>query len=280
MNAAEFRAFVAAHPWTFVKTMPQNPHEYIVRKNVPDADFVAAVVFIREHGHRQVFQGRPYTQYETGGHTYWSMGAPVDQTIILNRKVLAHHHSALTPATEAAPLDRFSFKDSLAFVHDIMAAPFPTDFDVCDLLYGELPWGPGLAEFDLRAGVTEPRSYRMFMGAVARVVLDASPRPRVLLTGAQGQRLLPTSDQVVTLKLNGRDCLALLYNVQDVEGIETDMQLLRLLARRYRRVGDFLCGYGRSGRVFLEAGKSFVMSDYNPKCIGYIAANAARWVGA
>ncbi len=49
------------------------------------------------------------------------------------------------------------------------------------------------------------------------------------------------------------------------------------LAERYNRVGDFTCGYGRVGRIFSGAGKTWVMSDYNPTCIGYIGMNASGW---
>jgi hypothetical protein len=88
MDAIAFAAFVESCTWTFAKTMPQNPHEYIVRKNVPESQFADAVVFIREHGRPQVFGGRRYIQYEANGHTYWTMGAPLPITIIINRKAV------------------------------------------------------------------------------------------------------------------------------------------------------------------------------------------------
>ncbi len=37
-------------------------------------------------------------------------------------------------------------------------------------------------------------------------------------------------------------------------------------------------GYGRAGRIFYEAGKRFVMSDYNASCIGHIAKEWQMWV--
>jgi len=78
---------LAAARWIFAKTMPQNPHEYTLRREwASDADFVRAVLFIRAHGYQNLFEGRPYTQLDLGGHTYWTMGAPVEETILIDRK--------------------------------------------------------------------------------------------------------------------------------------------------------------------------------------------------
>jgi hypothetical protein len=68
--------------------MPDNPHEYALRKKwVGDpASFNEAVTFIREHGYRNKFKKSWYTQYDLDGFTYWTMGAPLDVTILINRK--------------------------------------------------------------------------------------------------------------------------------------------------------------------------------------------------
>ena len=42
--------------------------------------------FIRAHGYQNQFEGSWYTQLDVGGHTYWTMGAPVAETILINRK--------------------------------------------------------------------------------------------------------------------------------------------------------------------------------------------------
>ena len=78
---------LAAQQWIFAKTMPENPHEYTLRREwADDADFVRAVLFIRAHGYQNLFEGYWYTQLDVGGHTYWTMGAPVEETILINRK--------------------------------------------------------------------------------------------------------------------------------------------------------------------------------------------------
>ena len=65
-------------------------HEYTTRawckERGIEAVFVAAVLAIREAGIDRRYQGHSYRYFDHGGYIYWTMGAPVDQTIILNRR--------------------------------------------------------------------------------------------------------------------------------------------------------------------------------------------------
>jgi hypothetical protein len=81
----EFQAFVAASSWRFASTMPQSPHWYTLRGEGAASGFDGAVRFIRQHGHEVWFRGRPYICYDLDGWRYWSMGAPVAETILINR---------------------------------------------------------------------------------------------------------------------------------------------------------------------------------------------------
>lgn len=87
-----------AHPWNFAKTMPENPHEYSLKKLWSPDEFDRTVLGIRALGYRYRFKGRHYTQLDVNEHYYWTMGAPVDKTILINRK-----HRA--PDTHPAPYD-------------------------------------------------------------------------------------------------------------------------------------------------------------------------------
>jgi hypothetical protein len=88
-TAAQFGAFVAAHRWTFAKTMPHNPHEWLARTAVPEADFEAAVKFINSHGYIRRFGGADYFCVDVGPHRYWGwkVGYPVERVAVLNRAV-------------------------------------------------------------------------------------------------------------------------------------------------------------------------------------------------
>ena len=85
MFPAELRTFVDEETWTFARTMPEWPHEYLVRDHVDEELFVRLVEHIRAHGYEGRFYQRVITYYEEAGLVYWTMGAPLPETIIINR---------------------------------------------------------------------------------------------------------------------------------------------------------------------------------------------------
>lgn len=91
-TVAFMRAFVEARRWRFAATMPENPHEYTVRKWCPDPPdqeaFEQFVKAIRFHGTDEMWKGYKYRYLDLDGFHYWTMGSPVSETIIINRKQL------------------------------------------------------------------------------------------------------------------------------------------------------------------------------------------------
>jgi hypothetical protein len=85
MFPAELRTFASEQTWTFAKTMPEWPHEYIVRDRVDEGLFEALVRHIRAHGREGRFCRRLITYYEEAGLVYRTMGAPLAETTIINR---------------------------------------------------------------------------------------------------------------------------------------------------------------------------------------------------
>ena len=79
------RDLIDTEKWTYAKTMPEWPHEYIVRKHVDESMFVQIVEHIRTHGYVGHFYSREITYYDEDGITYWTMGAPIEETTIINR---------------------------------------------------------------------------------------------------------------------------------------------------------------------------------------------------
>lgn len=82
------RDLIARSRWVFAKTMPQNPHWYTLRKEATDAEFVRFVELIREHGEPRQFWRRTYIELDVDDHYYWTMGSPIAETILVNRKPL------------------------------------------------------------------------------------------------------------------------------------------------------------------------------------------------
>lgn len=91
MSMAELNAFVQANAWTYAKTMPQCPHEYIVRKNVADdAAFCRFVMTIRRFGNDEPFYSKIHRYLDVGPFKYWTMGDWLPTTIIINRARIEH----------------------------------------------------------------------------------------------------------------------------------------------------------------------------------------------
>ena len=81
----DLRNFVAACKWTFAKTMPEWPHEYIVRDRVDTNLFESFVRCIRADGFEGRFYERKLIYLEHEGMLYWTMGEPVALTTVINR---------------------------------------------------------------------------------------------------------------------------------------------------------------------------------------------------
>lgn len=79
-----------AHRWQMVKSVPEDPHEYVVRRNLDTAGKAAYDAFvsaIRQHGERRVWKwkpeakGKPYWYLTQDGYEHWE--APAG---LVNRK--------------------------------------------------------------------------------------------------------------------------------------------------------------------------------------------------
>lgn len=88
MTIEEAKIFIKNQAWTFAKTMPEMPHEYIKKNLFILKEFNEFVNLIREEGYIKKFNGREYTYLDIDNYTYWTMGAPINQTIIINRAKL------------------------------------------------------------------------------------------------------------------------------------------------------------------------------------------------
>ena len=269
LDLDRIKAFIESSEWRYAKSMPQLPHSYVLREWSDEIEFQYFVQAVRDHGYQKNFFKRVFIYLEIDGYKYWSMGAPVNETTVLNRAILPAYHSALhEDLTNITPIDRVELPTgSIAFTHDIMN-PLPVEYQTCDVLYTEIPWHKGLEVYDRRAGV-QGRTYAELIGAIERII-DRFKIITVLPLGKTALKMLPEPDQTSTVTINGAASMLAVYHGFLPIHFQTDIQVSNYLAINYQRVGDFCCGYGRIGRIFQEHGKTFVMSDYNPKCIGYI----------
>jgi SWIM zinc finger len=86
---AEVGRWLEERRWIFASSRPTNPHSYCLRREAgDDGMFEAVVEHIREFGQPYPWWGTVYLQYVAGTHAYWTMGAAVKDTILINRKTL------------------------------------------------------------------------------------------------------------------------------------------------------------------------------------------------
>jgi hypothetical protein len=86
-TAGEVAEYLAAQEWTYAKTMPKWPHEYVLWRRSADLHgHLRVVAFIREHGEKRRWRGRVHSYWQPGdGWEYWTMR---DFDTILNRRKL------------------------------------------------------------------------------------------------------------------------------------------------------------------------------------------------
>lgn len=72
--------------WTFAKTMPSIPHQWVSTRTWSNTvPFVEVVQYIRDHGRRERWGKYNHHYLYLSGWKYWTMGAPAEETTIINR---------------------------------------------------------------------------------------------------------------------------------------------------------------------------------------------------
>ncbi|MDQ3302830.1 MAG: hypothetical protein M3518_05700 [Actinomycetota bacterium] len=90
LTQRQVEEWAASRFFRYAKTAPANPHAYTHREWCDSEMFSRVVEFIRANGYDQRYGGTEYRCLDLdlpGGRFYvWTMGAPLEDTIILNRK--------------------------------------------------------------------------------------------------------------------------------------------------------------------------------------------------
>lgn len=90
MKLEAIRKYIQSVRWKFASTMPEHPHEYTLKEwDMSKIDaFNEFVMHIRENGYKQLFLNKQTTYFDVDDHKYWTMGAPLSETILINRAKL------------------------------------------------------------------------------------------------------------------------------------------------------------------------------------------------
>jgi len=87
VEEGEIREYIKSVRWVYAKTMPRHPHEYTLRNWRIDKidEFNRFILFIREQGYDEYFYKKKMRYYNIDGYKYWTMGSPLEETILINR---------------------------------------------------------------------------------------------------------------------------------------------------------------------------------------------------
>jgi 16S rRNA G966 N2-methylase RsmD len=185
---------------------------------------------------------------------------------------MAYHTALKGGHTEnAEPISIYRHGDSIAFQHDIFN-PYPVIYDSCDMIYFDPPWREGAKIFDERVGIAG-RSFEQLTGRISELILETKA-PVILSCGKWGEKMLPEPDWIIEtdLKATVGKCSVYGYRTPYMP-FSYGKELLPLIAQRFNVLGNWFCGYGNLAFEAVKYNKTFIVSDYNPQCIGYIKAN-------
>ena len=84
---SKLRQMIARCHWTFAKTMPSAPHEYIVKSkcSLSEEEFEYFVNMQRQYGVMEKWGKYNHPYLYIDDYKYWTMGAPVEETTVINR---------------------------------------------------------------------------------------------------------------------------------------------------------------------------------------------------
>jgi hypothetical protein len=87
--AEKIKSALLKQEYVVAKTMPNNPHQYCLRKKwIGDITFTETVNTMREYGYVEWFYNRQFMVYNVGELKYWTMGYPIEVTTLINRTTI------------------------------------------------------------------------------------------------------------------------------------------------------------------------------------------------
>lgn len=143
-----------------------------------------------------------------------------------------------------------------------------------DLIYSEPAWKQGYLNFLKRAN-NDQSNYDSYISSMTNMISIIN-KPIVLILGKHIIKKMPSPQSILEINLHNYKTNVLSWHIdlnKYKNKFKTNYDLINLLAKDYECVWDFNCGYGNTGKIFLENGKKCLLSDINPKCITFIAEN-------
>jgi len=185
------------------------------------------------------------------------------------------YHSALESANDLPdePIDEYRGDDgSLMFQHDILDG-LDKRFYEADAVYTEPAWRKGFTRFMQRAEVDRPEDYGDYI-RIQEAIIRELDVPAFMIGGRNTFPYVnPDDGHEIYFDFHDCDAWVYLWNGAEIDPYEVEsvVDVLYHVVENHDNVLDFNCGQGRTARAMHDAGKNFICSDVNGRCIAQIA---------
>ena len=141
VNHDKIRGMIARCRWTFAKTMPWAPHEYIVRGECPlsEEEFLYFIDMQRRFGVHERWFNYNFPYLYIDNYKYWTMGASYEETTIINRARTDVLGNTLSFCSELEKI-RENVKESQPFLLNALLEAQPNEEGVSRILKGFLSY--------------------------------------------------------------------------------------------------------------------------------------------
>jgi SAM-dependent methyltransferase len=104
-----------SNDWRFAKTAKlKNPHWYSLKNTwIDQLQFEEIVMLIRENGIEESFWNIKYICLHYNGWKYWTMGAPLEETILINKTFVSEQYNKIAYEYDNVFVDEFSLKENV-----------------------------------------------------------------------------------------------------------------------------------------------------------------------
>ena len=186
------------------------------------------------------------------------------------------YHTALKDELfENSNICNVEFNGNLAYTLDIANEnKFPYSYD---LIYSEPAWKYGYEKFLERTGKSNSSDYMSYVKSIVAIIENTNV-PVVLILGKHIIKKYPEFNSKISVNLNGYNTFAYGWRIDlsKYEPCSRNYDLIEKLSNDYSKVWDFSCGYGNTGKIFIDNNKKCVLTDISSKCITYIAENLLK----
>jgi hypothetical protein len=182
------------------------------------------------------------------------------------------YHSALKSFSQH-DTESYGFKTTCieALIFDIENDTIPTVFYDAEFVYLEFPYRSGYDVFNNR--VNKKGVGFGYLQFKTLEILEKLNKPFYIIAEKRMPILKPLL--VKRIYYSAHKCDTYLYSNKPIKAKSTN-ELQSLLFETYDIGLDFMCGYGNLVNMALKHNKKIIISDYNPKCLGYIYENLQK----